>query len=113
LIAENLAFQLKKRIRFRTAMKRVLSQATEAGTKGIKVKCKGRLGGVEIARTEEYKVGKIPLHTLRADIDYGFAEAQTTYGSIGIKVWIYKGEILPQKSNTLSSPEKVEKKESK
>ena len=113
LIAANLAIQLEKRIRFRTAMKRAISQAVEAGAKGVKVRCKGRLGGVELARSEEYKRGKIPLHTLRASIDYGFAEAHTTYGSIGIKVWIYKGEILPQKLNTPSFSDTLKQKGSK
>jgi small subunit ribosomal protein S3 len=96
LIAENIAFQLEKRIPFRRVMKRAVSTCISAGAGGIKVQCAGRLGGAEIARTEGYKEGKVPLQTLRADIDYGFTEARTTYGAIGVKVWVYKGEILPQ-----------------
>ena len=92
LVAENVALQLVRRISFRRAMKRAVAQAMESGAEGIKIACSGRLGGAEIARSEGYKQGKIPLHTLRADIDYGFAEARTTYGQIGVKVWIYKGE---------------------
>ncbi len=99
LIAENVALQLEKRIPFRRAMKRAISQAMEAGAKGIKIKCKGRLGGNEIARDEEYKEGKVPLHTIRAIIDYGFIEAKTMFGTIGVKVWVYKGEILKSKTN--------------
>jgi len=94
LVAENIALQLEKRIAFRRAIKRAIEQAMSAGAKGIKVMCSGRLGGAEIARTETFRQGKIPLSTLRADIDYGFAESLTTYGLIGIKVWIFKGEIL-------------------
>jgi len=97
LVAENIAFQLEKRIPFRRAMKRAVQAAMSSGAGGIKVKCSGRLGGAEIARREGYKEGKIPLHTLRADIDYGFAEALTTYGLIGVKIWIYKGEIINKK----------------
>lgn len=99
LIAESVALQLEKRIPFRRAMKRAISQAMEAGAKGIKIKCKGRLAGNEIARDEQYKEGKVPLHTIRAYIDYGFAEAKTMYGVIGVKVWVYKGEILKGKSD--------------
>ena len=95
LCAENIASQLERRISFRRAMKQVMSRAMRAGAKGIKTACSGRLGGAEIARTEHYHEGTIPLQTLRADIDYGFAEADTTYGKIGVKVWIYKGEVLP------------------
>jgi len=95
LVAENVALQLEKRIAFRRAMKRALEQAKLAGCKGIKIACKGRLGGQEIARKEHYKIGKIPLQTFRADIDYGFTQAATTYGYIGVKVWVYKGEVLP------------------
>ena len=95
LCAENIAAQLVKRISFRRAMKQVMSRTMKAGAKGIKTACSGRLGGAEIARTEHYHEGTIPLQTLRADIDYGFAEADTTYGKIGVKVWIYKGEVLP------------------
>lgn len=96
LVAENVAAQIEKRIAFRRAMKQVVSRSMKMGAKGIKVACSGRLAGAEIARTEWYSEGKVPLHTLRADIDYGFAEANTTYGKIGIKVWIYKGEVLPE-----------------
>ena len=94
LVAENIAQQLEKRISYRRAMKQAIGRAMKLGAKGIKVKCSGRLGGAEIARNEQYHEGTIPLQTLRADIDYGFAEANTTYGKIGIKVWIYRGEVL-------------------
>lgn len=97
LIAENIADQLEKRIAFRRAMKKAMSQAFKFGVLGIKVQCAGRLGGSEIARTERYAEGSVPLHTLRADIDYGVATAETTYGQIGIKVWVYKGEIIEKK----------------
>ena len=100
LVAENVAQQLEKRISFRRAMKQAMSRAMKAGAKGIKTMCSGRLGGAEIARSEHYHEGTIPLQTLRADIDYGFAEADTTYGKIGVKVWIYKGEVLPERKNT-------------
>ena len=100
LVAENIAQQLEKRIGFRRAMKNSKGRAMRAGAKGIKVSCGGRLGGAEIARTEHYHDGTIPLQTLRADIDYGFAEAATTYGRIGVKVWIYKGEVLTQALRT-------------
>ncbi|MFZ5648763.1 MAG: 30S ribosomal protein S3 [Bacillota bacterium] len=96
LVAENVAAQIEKRIAFRRAMKQGVSRSMKMGAKGIKVACSGRLAGAEIARTEWYSEGKVPLHTLRADIDYGFAEANTTYGKIGIKVWLYKGEVLPE-----------------
>jgi small subunit ribosomal protein S3 len=95
LVAENVASQLEKRVAFRRAMKQVVNRSMKMGAKGIRIACGGRLAGAEIARTEWYSEGKVPLHTLRADIDYGFAEANTTYGKIGIKVWIYKGEVLP------------------
>ncbi|MFA6309753.1 MAG: 30S ribosomal protein S3 [Clostridia bacterium] len=95
LVAENIASQLEKRISFRRAMKQSMSRTMKAGAKGIKTGVSGRLGGAEIARTEHYHEGTIPLQTLRADIDYGFAEANTTYGKVGVKVWIYKGEVLP------------------
>jgi small subunit ribosomal protein S3 len=95
LVAENIASQLEKRISFRRAMKQAMSRSMKLGVKGIKTAVGGRLGGAEIARTEHYHEGTIPLQTLRADIDYGFAEADTTYGKIGVKVWIYKGEVLP------------------
>lgn len=97
LMAENVAQQLEKRISFRRAMKQTIQRAMRSGVKGVKTACSGRLGGAEIARTEQYHEGTIPLQTLRADIDYGFAEANTTYGKIGVKVWIYKGEILPKR----------------
>ena len=100
LVAENIAAQLEKRISFRRAMKKAMQQATRLGAKGIKVTCGGRLGGAEIARSESYHEGTIPLQTIRADIEYGFAEAATTYGRIGVKVWIYKGEILSQALRT-------------
>ena len=100
LVAENIAQQLEKRIGFRRAMKNAMGRAMRAGAKGIKTSCSGRLGGAEIARTEHYHDGTIPLQTLRADIDYGFAEAATTYGRIGVKVWIYKGEVLTQTLRT-------------
>lgn len=93
LIAENIAAQLEKRVAFRRAMKKVMTSAFRSGVKGIKVKCSGRLGGAEMARTEGYSERKVPLHTLRADIDYNTAEAKTTFGIIGVKVWVYKGEI--------------------
>lgn len=96
LVAENIASQLEKRIAFRRAMKQSVGRTMRMGAKGIKVMVGGRLGGAEIARSESYREGSIPLHTLRADIDYGTAEAHTTYGRIGVKVWIYKGEVLPQ-----------------
>ena len=95
LMAENIAAQLEKRISFRRAMKQTMQRAMKHGIKGVKTACSGRLGGAEIARTEQYHEGTIPLQTLRADIDYGFAEADTTYGKIGVKVWVYNGEVLP------------------
>ena len=98
LVAENIAQQLENRISFRRAMKSCMGRAMKSGAKGIKVTCSGRLGGADMARTETYSDGTIPLHTLRADIDYGFAEADTTYGKTGVKVWIYRGEILPTKA---------------
>ena len=97
LVAENIAGQLERRIAFRRAMKQAVQRTMRLGAKGIKIAVGGRLGGAEIARKESYREGSIPLHTLRADIDYGFAEANTTYGRIGVKVWIFKGEILPEK----------------
>ncbi len=96
LVAENIAAQLERRISFRRAMKSTMSRVMKCGAKGIKTQCSGRLGGAEIARSEHYHEGTIPLQTLRADIDYGFYEADTTYGKIGVKVWIYKGEVLPE-----------------
>ncbi|WP_417909370.1 30S ribosomal protein S3 [Candidatus Electronema sp. PJ] len=94
LVAENITAQLEKRIAFRRAMKKAISTALRFGVKGIKISCSGRLGGAEMSRTEWFKEGRVPLHTLRADIDYGMAEASTTYGQIGVKVWIFKGEVL-------------------
>ena len=99
LVAENIALQLENRVSFRRAMKSTMSRTMKAGAKGIKTAVAGRVGGADMARTEFYSDGTIPLQTLRADIDYGFAEADTTYGKIGVKVWIYKGEILPTKGN--------------
>lgn len=96
LVAENIAAQLERRVTFRRAMKQSVSRTLRMGAEGIKVQVSGRLGGAEIARSEWYSEGKVPLHTLRADIDYGFAEANTTYGKLGVKVWIYKGEVLPE-----------------
>ncbi|MDO8526199.1 MAG: 30S ribosomal protein S3 [Deltaproteobacteria bacterium] len=95
LVAENVAMQLERRVAFRRAMKKAVQAALKFGGLGIKIKCSGRLAGAELARTEWYREGRVPLHTLRADIDYGLAEAKTTYGIIGVKSWIYKGEILP------------------
>ena len=99
LVAENIALQLENRVSFRRAMKSAMSRTMKAGAKGIKTSASGRLGGADMARTEFYSEGTIPLQTLRADIDYGFAEADTTYGKVGVKVWVYKGEVLPTKSN--------------
>ena len=99
LVAENIAQQLENRVSFRRAMKSCMSRTMKAGALGIKACCSGRLGGADMARTEFYNEGTIPLQTLRADIDYGFAEADTTYGKVGVKVWIYKGEVLPKKGN--------------
>ena len=99
LVAENIAGQLERRISFRRAMKQCMQKAMKAGALGIKTSVSGRLGGADMARTEFYKEGTVPLQTLRADIDYGFAEANTTYGKVGVKVWIYKGEVLPAKKN--------------
>ena len=106
LVAENIAAQLERRIAFRRAMKQAMQRTMRAGVQGIKVMVSGRLGGAEIARSESYREGSIPLHTLRADIDYGTAEAHTTYGRIGIKVWIYKGEVLPEKEAVKAAPAK-------
>ena len=94
LAAENVALQLERRVAFRRAMKESVSRAMRMGAQGVKIQCAGRLGGSEIARTEWYREGRVPLHTLRADINYGFAEARTTYGIIGVKVWIFRGEVL-------------------
>jgi len=100
LVAESIAQQLEQRVMFRRAMKRAVSSALKAGAKGIKICVSGRLGGAEIARSEWYREGRVPLHTFRADIDYGTAESKTTYGIIGVKVWIFKGEIIPQKKRS-------------
>ena len=99
LVAENIAQQLENRVSFRRAMKSCMGRTMKAGALGIKTSCSGRLGGADMARTEFYSEGTIPLQTLRADIDYGFAEADTTYGKVGVKVWVYKGEVLPTKGN--------------
>ncbi len=99
LVAENIALQLENRVSFRRAMKSTMSRSMKAGAMGIKTACSGRLGGADMARTEFYSEGTIPLQTLRADIDYGFAEADTTYGKVGVKVWIYNGEVLPTKAS--------------
>ena len=99
LVAENIAQQLENRVSFRRAMKSCMSRTMKAGALGIKASCSGRLGGADMARTEFYNEGTIPLQTLRADIDYGFAEADTTYGKVGVKVWTYKGEVLPKRGN--------------
>ena len=101
LVAENVALQLTRRIAFRRAMKKAVNIALKFGAKGVKIACSGRLGGAEMARREWYREGRVPLHTLRADIDYGFAEAKTTYGIIGVKVWIFNGEVLTDAEKTL------------
>ncbi|MDR5659546.1 30S ribosomal protein S3 [Serpentinicella sp. ANB-PHB4] len=106
LVSESIAFALERRVSFRRAMKQAMQRALRAGAKGIKVSTSGRLGGAEMARTEGYNEGNVPLHTLRADIDYGFAEADTTYGKLGVKVWIYKGEVLPTKANNNDKKER-------
>jgi len=108
LVGENVALQLEKRIAFRRAVKRAIEQTMSQGAEGIKITCAGRLGGAEMSRTETYKQGKIPLSTLRADIDYGFAESLTTYGLIGVKVWIYKGDILIKKAAKEAETENIE-----
>ncbi len=106
LVAENIAQQLENRVSFRRAMKSCMGRTMKSGALGIKTCCAGRLGGADIARSEFYSEGTIPLQTLRADIDYGFAEADTTYGKVGVKVWIYKGEILPTKGNQMEGSDK-------
>lgn len=108
IVAENVAQQLEKRISFRRAMKQSVSRTMRVGGIGMKIAISGRLGGAEIARTEWYAEGKVPLHTLRADIDYGFAEANTTYGKIGIKVWINRGEVIPEAKNRPQQKQKEE-----
>ncbi|NLW22798.1 MAG: 30S ribosomal protein S3 [Tissierellia bacterium] len=110
LVAENIAAQLERRVSFRRAMKQAIQRTMRAGAEGIKTAVSGRLGGADMARTEGYSEGTIPLQTLRADIDYGFAEADTTYGKLGVKVWIYKGEILPTKKVEEDQNEKEEEK---
>ncbi|MDY0001603.1 MAG: 30S ribosomal protein S3 [Polyangia bacterium] len=102
LVAENIATQLERRIAFRRAMKKAVQTSMKFGAKGIKVHCAGRLGGAEMSRQETYRDGRVPLHTLRADIEYGFAEARTTYGVIGVKCWIYKGDVLPSRERRTS-----------
>ncbi|MFQ9932929.1 MAG: 30S ribosomal protein S3 [Lachnospiraceae bacterium] len=109
LVAENIALQLENRVSFRRAMKSTMSRSMKAGVKGIKTAVSGRLGGADMARTEFYSEGTIPLQTLRADIDYGFAEADTTYGKVGVKVWIYKGEVLPTKAAKVEDKEGSDK----
>ena len=105
LTAENVAMQLERRVAFRRAMKKTVLSSMKLGAKGIKIQVSGRLGGAEMSRTEWYREGRVPLHTLRADIDYGFSEAHTTYGIIGVKVWIYKGEVLPKAPSSPSTTE--------
>jgi len=104
LVAENIALQLERRVSFRRAMKKALQTTKDFGAEGIKLRCAGRLGGAELARVEQYHWGRVPLHTLRADIDYGFAEAKTTYGVIGVKTWIYRGDIYEQKRRREQTP---------
>ena len=106
LVAENIALQLENRISFRRAMKSAMSRTMKTGAKGVKASCSGRLGGADMARTETYTEGTTPLQTLRADIDYGFAEADTTYGKVGVKVWVYHGEILPTKKTKKEGSDK-------
>jgi len=101
LVAENIATQLERRIAFRRAMKKSLSTAMKFGAKGIRIRCSGRLGGAEMGRVETYREGRVPLHTLRADVDFGLAQARTTYGIIGVKVWIFKGEVLQRKARRI------------
>lgn len=111
LIAESIASQIEKRVSYRRAMKQAMGRAMKAGAKGIKLLCSGRLGGAEIARSEGYHDGSIPLQTIRADIEYGFAEASTTYGRIGVKVWIYKGEVLKRSTGIPAEPARHERRE--
>ena len=106
LVAENIAGQLERRISFRRAMKQCMQKSMKSGALGIKAAVSGRLGGADMARTEFYKEGTVPLQTLRANIDYGFAEANTTYGKVGVKVWIYKGEVLPSKKKVMEGGDK-------
>ena len=107
LVADNIAQQLEKRVAFRRAMKRAVQSAMRLGAEGIRVNCSGRLGGAEIARTEWYREGRVPLHTLRADVDYGVSRANTTYGICGIKVWIFKGEKFEKETNDINNPDKI------
>ena len=109
LVAESVAGQLLRRIGFRRAMKKTVLSSMKDGAKGIKIRCAGRLGGAEIARSEWYREGQVPLHTLRADIDYGFAEATTKYGQIGIKVWLYRGEVLNRRKKNIPAAPTAEK----
>lgn len=109
LVSENIALQLERRIAFRRAMKRAVGNSMRFGAKGIRVNCAGRLGGAEIARTEWYREGRVPLHTLRANIDYGFSEAHTTFGLIGVKVWIFHGEIIRSRSTQKEEENEIEK----
>lgn len=102
LVAENIATQLERRIAFRRAMKKAMSTTMKFGAKGVRIRCAGRLGGAEMGRVETYREGRVPLHTLRADVDYGLAEARTTYGTIGIKVWIFKGEVLQRRARRVA-----------
>jgi small subunit ribosomal protein S3 len=104
LVSENVATQLEKRVAFRRAMKKAIATSMKFGAKGIRIACSGRLGGAEMARYEWYREGRVPLHTLRADIEYGFAEAHTTYGLIGVKCWIFKGEVLPTRAHVPAAP---------
>lgn len=113
LVAENIAGQLERRVSFRRAMKQAIQRTMKSGAKGIKTAVSGRLGGADMARTEGYSEGTIPLHTLRADIEYGFAEADTTYGKLGVKVWLYKGEVLPGMKAAKIEEEKPNKKNAK
>lgn len=111
LLAESVAFQIERRVAYRRAMKHVVSRALKAGAKGVKVACSGRLAGAEIARSEWYREGSVPLQRLRADIDYGFAEANTTYGKIGIKVWIYRGDVVTEKKPEIIEEESLPEEE--
>ncbi len=107
LVAENVALQLERRVAFRRAMKEALARAMRMGAQGVRIQCAGRLGGSEIARSEWYREGRVPLHTLRADVNYGFAEARTTYGVIGVKVWIFRGEVLTRQEEEQRATERV------
>jgi small subunit ribosomal protein S3 len=106
LVGENVALQLERRVAFRRAMKEALARAMRMGAQGVRIQCAGRLGGSEIARTEWYREGRVPLHTLRADVNYGLAEARTTYGVIGVKVWIFRGEVLTRQEEEQRAPER-------